>query len=700
MLFPCLRSSLAYRRRIFLCGFTMLILSSSVFASGNEVSAPHTRVSLIAEQTTATAGEDSWIGIRFQLEPGWHIYWQNPGDSGEPPRVQWSLPIGIEAGPLQWPVPERIAASSIMDFGYSQSVLLMASLRPPDTFRDNTLNIATDVHWLVCRELCLPGEAKLRLTLPIGASSSSNPETIELFAAARRRLPQPFPASWKVSAQSNKDDFKLILITGQPDSNLDFLPIVPGQLDNLTLPVVHSTPQGAEVTLKKSDELSGKVAALKGLVLLSGSTPAAYLAEVTVEAPPDAISARNSKPASFPFIMGLAFLGGVILNLMPCVFPVLSIKAIGLLQASGSRRDEQRRLGLVYALGVLVSVWLLLGALLLLRAAGRQIGWGFQLQSPVFVVTLAAFLFWMGLSLAGLFEIGMSWMGMGGSLAARPGYAGSFFTGVLATVVATPCTAPFMGAAIGFALGQSSRTAFAVFTLLALGLAAPYLLLSCFPQWSRVLPRPGRWMETAKQVMAFPLFAAVIWLAWVFGQQAGMNAEGRLLCGLLLISIGAWLLGRVRRTASTLAAILLFALAIWFPLQGAQAGAGANAATAANFGRLHWEPFSTERVQQYRAEGKPVFVDFTAAWCLTCQVNERTVFTSAAVQEKLVDSGVVLLRADWTSYDPAITRTLASFGRSGVPFYLLYGKDANIQPSPLPELLTPQIVINALNQIN
>ena len=308
----------------------------------------------------------------------------------------------------------------------------------------------------------------------------------------------------------------------------------------------------------------------------------------------------------------------------------------------------------------------------------------------------------MGLSLAGVFEIGMSWMGLGSSLASRSGYTGSFFTGILATIVATPCTAPFMGTAVGFALGQSSPVAFGVFTLLALGLAAPYLLLSCFPQWTRMLPKPGQWMETTRQVMAFPLFAAVIWLVWVFGQQAGMNGAARLLCGLLLIAVGAWLLGRTHRTAPVLVTVtLLFALSLWFPLHGEHGEALANADQASpNSGGLQWEPFSSERVQQYRAEGKPVFVDFTAAWCLTCQVNERTVFSSAEVQQKVRDSGVVLLRADWTSYDPVITQTLAGFGRSGVPFYLLYGKDASAQPSLLPELLTPQIVLHALNQLN
>ncbi|MGA3211028.1 MAG: protein-disulfide reductase DsbD domain-containing protein [Terriglobales bacterium] len=679
----------------------MLVISSPTHASTSKASAPHAKVSLISEHAAFVPGQETWLGIQFQLEPGWHIYWLNPGDSGVPPRVTWNLSPGLTMGEIQWPVPERITAPSVTDYGYSQSVLLMAPLSAVAAPGPQLADIGADVRWLVCRELCLPGQAKLQLTLPVAAVASLNPETQELFTAARERWPKPIPDRWKLTARSDKDDFVVTIATGHPEPGADFFPSSPGQIDNLTPPAVRATPQGAELRLKKSDQLVSDISTLQGIVLLNERPAAAYLANVSVE-PAPAAKGGAAGFSSLPLIIAFAFLGGAILNLMPCVFPVLSLKAIGLLQSRGEGRSELRKHGLAYAAGVLCSVWLLLGVLLLLRAAGRQIGWGFQLQSQTFVVSLAAFLFLMGLSLAGLFEIGMSWMGLGSSLASHSGCAGSFFTGVLATIVATPCTAPFMGTAVGFALGQSSPLAFAVFTLLAFGLAAPYLLLSFFPQWSRVLPKPGRWMETARQAMAFPLFAAVIWLVWVFGQQAGMNAAVRLLCGLLLIAIAGWLLGRLRRSMLVLTTVtFLFAFSIWFPLHGEQGTAGTNAeAQASNSHGLQWEPFSAERVQQYRDEGKPVFVDFTAAWCLTCQVNERTVFSSQAVQEKLRHNGVALLRADWTSYDPVITQTLAGFGRSGVPFYLLYGKDANAQPRPLPELLTPQIVLNALDQLN
>ncbi|MEP6643534.1 MAG: thioredoxin family protein [Acidobacteriaceae bacterium] len=405
-------------------------------------------------------------------------------------------------------------------------------------------------------------------------------------------------------------------------------------------------------------------------------------------------------------MVAFAFLGGLILNLMPCVFPVLSLKALGLMNGHSDRR-EFRRHGLAYGVGVLVCFWILLGLLFVLRRAGQQVGWGFQLQSPAFVVVLASLLFLMGLSLAGLFEIGMSWMGLGNSLAARSGYTGSFFTGVLATVVATPCTAPFMGTAIGFALGHSAAVAFGVFTALAIGLALPYVLLSWFPQWAHFLPKPGVWMETFKQAMAFPMFAAVIWLVWVFGKQVGVDAIARLLAGLLVMGVGAWLLGRKRHTGiASASAIFLFVLGLWIPIGSVRrndvvraANTTATGSSVTPSGELQWEVFSTEGVEQYRGQRRPVFVDFTAAWCLACQVNERAVFGSAEVRRMVLSKNVVLMKADWTSQDPVITKTLASFGRSGVPFYLLYGRDPNAPPVQLPELLTPGIFLSALNRL-
>jgi thiol:disulfide interchange protein DsbD len=404
----------------------------------------------------------------------------------------------------------------------------------------------------------------------------------------------------------------------------------------------------------------------------------------------------------------LAFIGGILLNLMPCVFPVLFIKGLALVQSSQHERHRLRAHGWVYTLGILVSFWVVVAILVILRAAGRQLGWGFQFQSPTFLALMAMLLFFLGLALAGQFEIGLSLTSAGGSLAQKQGYAGSFFTGVLAMVVATPCTAPFMGAAIGYALAHSAWVSFAIFSALALGLALPYLALAYFPGWARILPKPGAWMEVLKQAVSIPIFATVIWLVWVFTQIAGTTALMGLLAAFLLLAIAGWFLGRWpgKTGATTIAAIVLIAAigaSVWSvrafgepsPAETARlasdiaAGKFAKAETA-------WQPFTPALLAQSRAQGKPVFVDFTASWCLSCQVNERLILRRADVEQRLRDSGAVLLRADWTNQDPDITQTLAALGRSGVPTYALYPADPSAPAHVLPEVLTPGIVLDAL----
>ena len=398
--------------------------------------------------------------------------------------------------------------------------------------------------------------------------------------------------------------------------------------------------------------------------------------------------------------IGLAFLGGIILNLMPCVFPVLFIKGLSLLQSSGEERSRQRAHGWVYTLGIVVSFWLVVGLLLALRAAGHQLGWGFQFQSPIFLAVMALFLFFLALSLAGQFEIGLSLTSAGGELANKGGYAGSFFTGVLAMVVATPCTAPFMGVAIGYALGASALVSLTVFTALALGLALPYLLLAYNPAWTRVLPRPGAWMEVLKQAIAVPIFATVIWLVWVFTQTSGANALLGLLAGFLLLGVAGWILGRwPARTPATLAAALVLLLAVALPVLavdtfGAEPAAGTGASAAKGNA---WIPFTPDVVEKYRAQGRPVLVDFTASWCLSCQVNERVVLDRADVQQRLRESGVALVKADWTRHDESIGSALAALGRSGIPAYALYPSAPGAPAQLLPEVLTPGIVYSALD---
>jgi thiol:disulfide interchange protein DsbD len=395
----------------------------------------------------------------------------------------------------------------------------------------------------------------------------------------------------------------------------------------------------------------------------------------------------------------LAFLGGLLLNLMPCVFPVLFLKGLSLVRSGHEDLRKLQGHGAVYALGILASFWALVSALLILRAAGSRIGWGFQFQSPVVLALMAGLLFFLGLSLAGQFEIGLTLTSAGGSLAQKHGYAGSFFTGVLAVVVATPCTAPFMGAAVGYALEQSSLVSFAVFTALALGLAAPYVALTLHPAWARLLPRPGAWMEVLRQAVSVPIFATVIWLAWVVAQAYGAALLAALLAGFLLLAVAGWFLGRwpAQRWATVVAAVVLLCV-IGLDVFGPKRLVLASASTSASQTSEGWQAWSADAVARSRAASRPVFVDFTANWCLSCQVNERVALNQPEVRQAFKNANVVLMRADWTREDDAITQALASLGRSGVPAYALY-IPGQAQPQLLPEALTPGIVIDALNKI-
>jgi thiol:disulfide interchange protein DsbD len=402
-------------------------------------------------------------------------------------------------------------------------------------------------------------------------------------------------------------------------------------------------------------------------------------------------------------VSGLAFLGGLLLNLMPCVFPVLFLKGLALVNSGNEQRSKLRTHGLVYAAGILVSFWVLVAVLLGLRAAGATLGWGFQFQSPVFLALMAGLLFFLGLSLAGQFEIGLSLTSAGGSLAQKQGYTGSFFTGVLAVVVATPCTAPFMGAAIGYALAQSAAVTFAVFTALALGLAAPYVALTLQPAWTRMLPKPGVWMDVLRQAVAVPIFATVIWLAWVLAQAHGASVLAALLSSFLLLAVAGWFLGRwpARRWATAVAALILLgvvALAVFGQRLVRESAAKSESSELNSVAANGWQPWSAEAVSRYQSEGRPVFVDFTAAWCLSCQVNERVALNRPEVQRAFQSANVVLLRADWTRHDEAITQALTALGRSGVPAYALYVPGEN-NPRLLPEVLTPGIVMDVLNKL-
>jgi thiol:disulfide interchange protein DsbD len=684
--------------------FALLIALLSLFASVRSraqttASAPHLSVQLAVPPAQIYPGQNFTAGLYFKLDPGWHVYWINAGDSGEPPAMHWTLPTGITADAIQFPAPKRLPLGPLMDFGYENEVLFPIPIHIASNFKstDPTVKLGGKVTWLVCREVCLPGKADLSVDRPALANAPATPSTVaadqQLISRFQDTLPQPLPAGYNAKFQTTPAGFKLVVQTGRSERSAEFFPFDQNIIANAAPQPATFQGNGVEISLTKDENLTTAPKELHGLLVLGDGR--AY--EINAAPGTLALAANHSPATGLLRILLLSFIGGIILNLMPCVFPVLFLKGLALVQSSSEERHKIRLHGLVYTLGILVSFWIVVGILLALRAAGHNLGWGFQFQSPLFIVLLALLLFFLGLSLAGQFEIGLSVTGAGSSLAAKQGYAGSFFTGVLAVVVATPCTAPLMGAAIGYALAASAATSISVFTAVALGLAAPYLLLAFNPAWTRLLPRPGAWMEVLKQAVSIPIFGTVIWLVWVFNQTIAASALLFLLIAFLLLAIAGWILGRwPAKGPATTAAVLVMILAIALPTWAIHTIAPSTA-TAAQDAR--WQPFTPDLVAKYRAEGKPVFVDFTASWCLSCQVNERIVLDRADVQQRLKSSGVELIRADWTRHDETIANALAALGRSGVPTYALYPADPNSAPQLLPEVLTPGIVFRALDAV-
>jgi thiol:disulfide interchange protein DsbD len=681
-----------------------LALALPALAASSAADAAHLHVELVFPHSQLYPGGSNQAGLYFKLEPGWHVYWQNAGDSGEPPHIHWTLPEGVTASALQFPAPARLPLGPLMDFGYENEVLFPFSVQVADSVKQGPAILHAKVDWLVCREVCIPGKAELdenvqllrTAPMPVAVSAADQ----ELWDRLAHNLPQPLPAADTAVFQQTATGFRLAVSTGQRERKAEFFPEDQDILDNPAPQTVTATPAGLVLDLKKDPNLTANPAQLKGVLELSGGRNYEIAASLgTVAAPPPA---PNLSLSAFARIVGLAFLGGLLLNLMPCVFPVLFLKGLALVNSGAEERHKLRTHGFVYTIGILVSFWVLVAALLGLRAAGATLGWGFQFQSPIFLFLLAGLFFFLGLSLAGQFEIGLTLTSAGGSLAAKQGYAGSFFTGVLAVVVATPCTAPFMGAAIGYALAQPAAINFAVFTALALGLAAPYVALTLQPAWTRLLPRPGAWMDVLRQAVSLFLFGTVIWLAWVVAEAYGAALLAALLASFLLLAVAGWFLGRwpAKRWAAVVASLIVIAFAIvafTAPQELAIAPPAQNS-SAGSAPRVEWQPWSAEAVQHAVAAGQPVFVDFTANWCLSCQVNERIALGKPDVIEAFKAKNVALFKADWTRQDPAITEALAALGRSGVPVYALYTPGQS-DPALLPQVLTPGIVMNALSKL-
>ncbi len=677
--------------------------------------AQHMTVELTSVSPSVAPGGKVTAGLVVTLEGHWHVYWVNAGDSGEAPVVKWTAPAGVTVGAMQFPTPTRLPLGPLMDFGYEDTVAFPQEIAVASGVKPGPVHLDAQVSWLVCREVCIPGKGHLGLNLEVLPGAAVE-QPAGALGAALQSLPRTMPAGMRVAVTGGQKEF-VLTVTGAPagvsPDDVEFYPYDQDQIVDAADGEYEAIPGGFRLRVARAEDPdhAGTMAKLPKTLhgLLKVNDGQSYAFELPVTPGEVAAAPKEAAASSLTVLpaIGLALLGGILLNLMPCVFPVLFLKGLALVQSSGEERGRLRAHGFVYTLGILVSFWAIVAVLLGLRAAGSHVGWGFQLQSPGFVAMVASLLFFFALSLAGMFDVGLSLTSTGGELAKKEGFAGSFFTGVLATVVATPCTAPLMGAAIGFALAQPVGVTFAVFTALGLGLALPYLALTLQPAWTRWLPRPGAWMETLKELTALPLFATVIWLVWTYGRLHANGTTGSesdaifdlLLC-FLLLAVAGWVLGRWpgRPIGSVVAALLVIGgLAI--PLReprvvaGATPGAGSSATGVPG---LSWQPYSQAALEQARAAGHPVFIDFTAAWCLSCQVNEKLVLKSSAVEHELAARHFTLMRADWTQYAPEITSELASLGRSGVPTYVIYPSTG--APDVLPELLSQSVVLGAIGR--
>ncbi|MDI4633537.1 thioredoxin family protein [Pelomonas sp. V22] len=677
---------------------TGLLLATGTIAQTDHAATAEVKVRLISPASSVQPGQKLLLALEQRIAPHWHTYWINPGDSGQATSIDWSLPAGAKAGPIQWPTPERIDIGPLSNYGYSEQVLLLSEVQlPADLKPGSTARLSASVSWLVCKDVCIPQEAELALSLPVAAEAAASADA-PLIEQAKAALPAAAP--WPVQVvQSNEGLLISWPVEADQKPVAQFFAGAWGQVRHASAQALQREGSQWRLLVKPGETPLKLGERLEGLLVLGdGAERRGYqLSSVLAAAPPAGSASGEAGLGLLPAIL-LALLGGLVLNLMPCVFPVLSIKAFSLVQQAHGEAREARQHGLAYTAGVLASFAVLAGVLVALRAAGGEIGWGLQFQSPLFVLGVAWLLFGLGLSLSGLLDIGAGLGGLGSGLASKAGLAGSFFSGVLAAVVATPCTAPFMGAAIAFALAQPAAELLAVFLSLGLGLALPYLLLSWWPALQRLMPRPGAWMNVLKQGLAFPMYGAAIWLTWVLAQQQGPQGVLLALSGMALIALAAWLHGISRAAAprwklvggvSALASLALAAvLASNLQTQPAQAGE-----TAA---KQHFEPYTPERLAALRGEGKPVFINLTAAWCISCLVNERVALSSTEVRTAFAEQGINYLKGDWTHQDPKISALLAEHGRSGVPLYLFYAPGAEAQV--LPQLLTPGIVLDALRE--
>ncbi len=662
-------------------------------------------------------GKPFTVGLLLRMAPGWHTYWKFSGDAGLPTEMKWKLPPGWKIGEIQWPIPlKTIDPGDIETYGYQDEILLMQEITPPLKLDVSSVQLAAEANWLVCEKICIPGSATLRLDLPV--ASSSEPANADVFARYRRLVPQNWPgpnvatASWSRVGSELRLKISSEMLAKSPP--LDFFPL-PEQDTIVGHPAVQSRNNNEIVFRIPLESAPKNLSSIAGLVVFAqqpnGEHRAAWqIARASAAVQTGSSALLSARPAAargiFTFLL-FGFLGGMILNLMPCVLPVISLKIFGFIQQAGQSRQKIFRSGIAFTLGIFAWFIALAVLLIALKGAGRDVTWGgFQFTNPYFVLALSVIVLVFALNLFGVFEI---WLPQSVtrsllSTSERKDYLGSFLQGVFATVLATPCTAPFLGTALGFAFTQSAVIILAMFIAIAAGMSTPYLLLSVQPAWLRLVPRPGPWMIHVKQFMGFLLLATLLFLLYILGAQRGLDGAMWASCFLLVVSIACWMKGAfVSPTATgtkrTIVRVLMLMLVL---------GSGVyligdkfqSAKIASADSRLpgNWQAFTPERLQAELGQGHTVFVDFTAAWCLTCKFNEANVLEAQDVKDAFQRHGIVKLKADWTNGDPAITKLLRQFGRPGVPLYVLYPAN-NEEPIVFPELLTKSMLLDKLETV-
>ena len=667
------------------------------------------RAELLADTTAIVAGKPFTLGLLLRMAPGWHTYWKFSGDAGLPTEMKWKLPPGWKVGDIQWPIPlKTIDPGDIETYGYENEVLLMQEITPPSKIDDSSAKLSTEANWLVCEKICIPGSATLPLDLPV--ASTSQPANTDVFARYRRLLPQNLPGPDVVRADWSRVGSDLRLkITGETLAKypaVDFFPL-PEQETIVGHPAVQSRNKNEIVFRIPLESAPKNLSSLAGLVVFAQQPNGDDRAAWQITSAP-ALSASRPAPARgiLTFLL-FGFLGGIILNLMPCVLPVISLKIFGFVQQAGQSRKKIFRSGIAFTIGIFSWFIALAVLLIALKGAGHDVTWGgFQFTNPYFVLALSVIVLVFALNLFGVFEISLPQPVTRNLLSTseRKDLLGSFFQGVFATVLATPCTAPFLGTALGFAFTQSAAIILAMFIAIAAGMSAPYLLLSAQPAWLRFLPRPGPWMLHVKQFMGFLLLATLLFLLYVVGAQRGLEGAIWASCFLLVISVACWMKGAfVVPTAPAVKRIVVLVLMVLLVIGSGVYFIGdkfqsAKIASLDSQIRGDWQPFTPERLQTELEQGRTVFVDFTAAWCLTCKFNEASVLEAQDVREAFQRHGIVKLKADWTNGDPVITKLLQQFGRPGVPLYVLYpGK--NEEPIVFPELLTKSMILDKLETV-